>query len=140
MAKYELKTKVNKSSVEGFLNSVKDKQKREDSFKILEMMKKITKEEPKMWGPGIVGFGKYHYKYSSGHEGDMCMIGFSPRKQSLTLYIMVGSDRFKSLMKKLGKYKTSVACLYIKKLEDVDQKVLTELISESVKWMKKTKK
>lgn len=140
MAKYELKTKVNKSSVEGFLSSVKDKQKREDSFKILEMMKKITKEEPKMWGPSIVGFGKYHYKYASGHEGDMCMIGFSPRKQSLTLYIMVGSDRFKSLMKKLGKYKTSVACLYIKKLEDVDQKVLTELISESVKWMKKTKK
>ena len=140
MAKYELKTKVNKSSVEGFLNSVKDKQKREDSFKILEMMKKITKEEPKMWGPGIVGFGKYHYKYASGHEGDMCMIGFSPRKQSLTLYIMVGSDKYESLMKKLGKYKTSVACLYIKKLEDVDQKVLTELISESVKWMRKTKK
>ena len=140
MAKYELKTKVNKSSVEGFLNSVKDKQKREDSFKILEMMKEITKEEPKRWGPGIVGFGKYHYKYASGHEGDMCMIGFSPRKQSLTLYIMVGSDKYESLMKKLGKYKTSVACLYIKKLEDVDQKVLTELISESVKWMKKTKK
>ena len=140
MAKYELKTKVNKSSVEGFLNSVKDKQKREDSLKILEMMKEITKEEPKMWGPSIVGFGKYHYKYASGHEGDMCMIGFSPRKQSLTLYIMVGSDKYESLMKKLGKYKTSVACLYIKKLEDVDQKVLTELISESVKWMKKTKK
>ena len=140
MAKYELKTKVNKSSVEGFLNSVKDKQKREDSFKILEMMKKITNEEPKMWGPSIVGFGKYHYKYASGHEGDMCRIGFSPRKQSLTLYIMVGSDKYESLMKKLGKYKTSVACLYIKKLEDVDQKVLTELISESVKWMKKTKK
>ena len=135
MAKYELKTKVNKSSVEGFLNSVKDKQKREDSFKILEMMKKITKEEPKMWGPGIVGFGKYHYKYASGHEGDMCMIGFSPRKQSLTLYIMVGSDRFKSLMKKLGKYKTSVACLYIKKLEDVDQKVLKKIIAESFKYM-----
>jgi len=135
MAKYELKTKVNKSSVEGFLNSVKDEQKREDSFKILEMMKKITKEEPKMWGPSIVGFGSYHYKYASGHEGDMCMIGFSPRKQSLTLYIMVGSDRFKSLMKKLGKYKTSVACLYIKKLEDVDQKVLKKIIAESFKYM-----
>jgi len=135
MAKYELKTKVNKSSVEGFLNSVKDKQKREDSFKILEMMKKITNEEPKMWGPSIVGFGKYHYKYASGHEGDMCMIGFSPRKQSLTLYIMVGSDRFESLMKKLGKYKTSVACLYIKKLEDVDQKVLKKIIAESFKYM-----
>jgi len=135
MAKYELKTKVNKSSVEGFLNSVKDKQKREDSFKILEMMKKITNEEPKMWGPSIVGFGKYHYKYASGHEGDMCMIGFSPRKQSLTLYIMVGSDKYESLMKKLGKYKTSVACLYIKKLEDVDQKVLKKIIAESFKYM-----
>ena len=135
MAKYELKTKVNKSSVEGFLNSVKDKQKREDSFKILEMMKKITKEEPKMWGPSIVGFGKYHYKYASGHEGDMCIIGFSPRNQSLTLYIMVGSDKYESLMKKLGKYKTSVACLYIKKLEDVDQKVLKKIIAESFKYM-----
>ena len=136
MAKYELKTKVNKSSVEGFLNSVKDKQKREDSFKILEMMKKITKEEPKMWGPSIVGFGSYHYKYASGHEGDMCIAGFSPRKQALTIYIMSDFKKYDSLMKKLGKYKTSVACLYIKKLEDVDQKVLTELITESVKKMK----
>jgi hypothetical protein len=83
----ELKTKLNKASVEKFLNSVKDEQKRQDSFKILEMMKKITKEEPKMWGPSIVGFGKYHYKYASGHEGDMCIAGFSPRKEALTIYI-----------------------------------------------------
>jgi len=140
MAKYELKTKVNKSSVEGFLNSVKDEQKREDSFKILEMMKKITKEEPKMWGPSIVGFGKYHYKYASGHEGDMCIAGFSPRKQAITIYIVPEFLKYKPLMKKLGKYKTGVVCLYIKKLEDVDQKVLKELITESFKWMKKTKK
>ena len=86
----ELKTKVSKASVEKFLNSVKDEQKRKDSFKILEMMKKITKEEPKMWGPSIVGFGKYHYKYESGHEGDMCIAGFSPRKQALTIYIVPG--------------------------------------------------
>lgn len=136
MAKYELKTKVSKSSVEKFLNSVTDKQKREDSFKILEMMKKIIKEEPKMWGPSIVGFGSYHYKYASGHEGDMCIAGFSPRKQALTIYILPGLLKNSSLMKKLGKYKTGVSCLYIKKLDDVDTKVLKELISNSYKYMK----
>ena len=132
----ELKTKVSKASVEKFLNSVKDEQKRKDSFKILEMMKKITKEEPKMWGPSIVGFGKYHYKYESGHEGDMCIAGFSPRNEALTIYILPGFEKYDSLMKKLGKYKTGKSCLYIKKLDDVDTKVLKELISESVKYMK----
>jgi hypothetical protein len=132
----ELKTKVRSASVEKFLNDVTDKQKREDSFKILELMKKVTKEEPKMWGPSIVGFGKYHYKYDSGHEGDMCIAGFSPRKQALTIYILPGFTKYESLMKKLGKYKTGKSCLYIKKLEDVDQKVLQELVTESVKWMK----
>ena len=132
----ELKTKVSKASVEKFLNSVKDEQKRKDSYKILEMMKKITKEEPKMWGPSIVGFGSYHYKYVSGHEGDMCIAGFSPRKEALTIYILPGFEKYDSLMKKLGKYKTGKSCLYIKKLADVDIKVLKELISESVKYMK----
>lgn len=134
---YELKTKLNDASVKNFLNGIKDKQKREDSFKIVDMMKKITKEEPKMWGPSIVGFGKYHYKYESGHEGDMCITGFSPRKQALTLYILPGFLKYEPLMKKLGKYKTGVSCLYIKKLEDIDMKVLKELITESVKYMKK---
>ena len=137
MAKYELKTKVNKASVENFINSVEDKQKRDDSFKILELMKRITKEEPKMWGPSIVGFGKYHYKYESGHEGDMCIAGFSPRKQALTIYILPGFDKYESLMKKLGKYKSSKSCLYIKKLEDVKLNVLQELITESIRWTKK---
>jgi hypothetical protein len=137
MAKYELKTKATKVSVEKFLNNIDNKQKREDSFKILEMMKKITKEEPKMWGPSIIGFGKYHYKYESGHEGEMCIVGFSPRKQALTIYIMPGFLKYEPLMKKLGMYKTGVSCLYIKKLDDVDQKVLSELITESVKWVKK---
>jgi hypothetical protein len=132
----ELKTKLNNASVEKFLNSVKDEQKRQDSFKFLEMMKKITKEEPKMWGPSIVGFGKYHYKYASGHEGEMCMAGFSPRKEALTIYILPGFEKNKSLLKRLGKYKTGKSCLYIKKLDDVDIKVLTELISESYKYMK----
>jgi hypothetical protein len=135
----ELKTKENKASVEKFLNSIKDEQKRQDSFKILEMMKKITKEDPKMWGPSIVGFGSYHYKYASGHEGDMCIAGFSPRKEALTIYILPGFEKYDSLMKKLGKYKTGKSCLYIRRLEDIDTKVLTELISESYKYMKQKK-
>jgi hypothetical protein len=132
----ELKTKVNEASVNKFLNSVADKQKREDSFVILELMKKITKYEPKMWGSSIVGFGAYHYKYESGREGDICLIGFSPRKQNLTLYIMSGFSKYADLMKKLGKYKTGKACLYINKLDDIDMKVLKELINESVKTLK----
>ena len=88
MAKAELKTKPTKADVEKFLNSIKDEKKREDAFKVLKLMKQITKEEPKMWGPSIVGFGSYHYKYESGREGDMCMTGFSPRKQNLTIYII----------------------------------------------------
>lgn len=135
----ELKTKVNNASVEKFLKTVKDEQKRLDSFKILDMMKKITKEEPKMWGPSIVGFGKYHYKYESGLEGDWFLTGFSPRKQNLTLYIMSGFKRYNELMKKLGKHKTGSSCLYINKLENIDMKVLKELISESVKNMRNKK-
>ena len=135
----ELKTKPNKVSVEKFLKSIKDEQKRKDSFQVLEMMKKITKEEPVMWGPSIVGFGKYHYKYASGREGDWFLTGFSPRKQNLTIYIMSGFKRYNELMKKLGKHKTGSSCLYINKLEDIDMKVLKELITESVKYMK-TKK
>lgn len=133
----ELKTKPTKVSVKKFLDSIKDERKRDDSFVVMEMMKKITKEEPKMWGPSIVGFGKYHYKYASGHEGDMCITGFSPRKNALTIYILPGFLKYDPLMKKLGKYKTGVSCLYIKKLEDVHMKVLNELITESVKHMKK---
>ena len=136
----DVKTKKNEASVEGFLNSVKDEQTREDCFEILKMMKQVTKEEPKMWGATIVGFGSYHYKGASGREGDWMLTGFSPRKQNLTLYLMGGFDVEKDLLKKLGKYKTSVGCLYIKKLEDVDKKVLKELVTESVKKMKKLSK
>ena len=138
--KVELKTKVNAASVEGFLNSVTDEQKREDCFEILKIMKQVTKEAPKMWGSSIVGFGSYHYKGASGREGDWLLTGFSPRKQNLTLYIMGGFDSHKDLLKKLGKYKTSVGCLYIKKLDDVDKKVLKELVAESVKTTKKLSK
>jgi hypothetical protein len=100
-------------------------------------MKSVTKEEPKMWGPNIIGFGTYHYKYASGREGDMCIAGFSPRKQNLTIYLMGGFEKQKALLEKLGKFKTSKVCLYMKSLEDVDVKVLKEMISQSVKEMKK---
>ena len=130
--KVELKTKVNDTSVEGFLNSVTDEQKREDCFEILRLMEQVTKEEPKMWGSSIVGFGSYHYKGASGREGDWLLTGFSPRKENLTLYIMGGFDLHQDLLKKLGKHKTSGGCLYIKKLDDVDKEVLKELVAESV--------
>ena len=136
----ELKTKVNDASVEDFLNTVEDVQKREDCFEILKMMKQVTKEKPKMWGTSIIGFGSYHYKGASGREGDWMLTGFSPRKQNLTLYLMGGFDLHKDLLKKLGKHKTSVGCLYIKKLDDVDKKVLKALVTESVKTMKKLSK
>ena len=101
------------------------------------MMADITGEKPVMWGPSVVGFGSYHYKYASGREGDWMITGFSPRKQALTLYIMPGFDRYDDLMVKLGKYKTGKSCLYINKLEDVDKNILHELIAHSVKYMNK---
>ena len=138
--KAELKTQVNEASVEGFLNSVADEQKREDCFEILKLMKQVTKETPRMWGASIVGFGSYHYKGASGREGDWLLTGFSPRKQNLTLYLMHTFHVHQDLLKKLGKYTTSMGCLYIKKLDDVDRKVLKELIAESVKTTKSLSK
>jgi hypothetical protein len=140
MAKTELKTKVNDASVMKFLNGISDEQKQKDSYEILKMMKQITKEEPKMWGSSIVGFGSYHYKGKSGREGDWMLTGFSPRKQNLTLYLMGGFDTHADLLKKLGKFKTSVGCLYIKTLDDVDKKALKELVQASVKRMKQHSK
>jgi hypothetical protein len=134
----ELKTKVNDASVDKFLQSVKDERVREDCYKILDIMQKATKAEPKMWGTSIIGFGSYHYKGASGREGDWMLTGFSPRKQNLTLYIMPGFDEYEKLMKKLGKYTTGKSCLYIKKLEDVDTKVLKELVAKSAKKMKES--
>ena len=133
----ENKTKETKASVERFINSVKDKNIRADCNAMVKIMKSATKEEPKMWGTSMVGFGTYHYKYESGREGDMCLAGFSPRKQNLTIYLMPGFEVQQSLLKKLGKYKTSKVCLYIKSLNDIDVKVLKEMISQSVKEMKK---
>lgn len=127
----ELKTKVNDASVEGFLSTIEDEKKRQDSFTLLELMKRATGTEPKMWGSSIVGFGQYHYKYASGHEGDMCRIGFSPRKQALTLYLMMDRAPYADLFARLGKYKTGVSCLYIKKLADVNLDVLEQMIRRS---------
>jgi hypothetical protein len=137
MAKAEVKTKVNEASVTDFLNSVEDEQKRKDSFEVLKLMKQASKEDAKMWGGSIVGFGSYHYKGASGREGEWMLIGFSPRKQNITLYIMPGFERYPTLMKKLGKYSTGKSCLYIKRLSDVDAGVLKELVTESIKVMKK---
>lgn len=133
----DLKTTQNSRSVKHFLDGVVDEQKRKDCFTLLAMMKQITKKQPRMWGPSIVGFGKYQYKYASGHEGDCFLTGFSPRKESLTIYIMAGFERFKPLMKKLGKCKSSKSCLYIKRVEDVHHDVLKELIGQSAKYISK---
>ncbi|MBV6641301.1 MAG: DUF1801 domain-containing protein [Cyclobacteriaceae bacterium] len=131
------KTQPNDSNVNAFLDSVAEDKKRADSFKLLKIMQEITSESPKMWGSSIIGFGNYHYKYESGREGDFFIVGFSPRKQNLTLYIMPGFERYEKLMADLGKYKTGKSCLYIKSLDDVDMKILKELISNSVSYMNK---
>jgi hypothetical protein len=128
----ELKTKQNEGSVTEFLQAVPEERKRQDSFTILKLMQEITGQEPKMWGDSIIGFGTYHYKYASGREGDTPVTGFSPRKQNLTIYIIMGFDGYEALLKKLGKYKTGKACLYINKLDDIDMSVLKELIQASV--------
>jgi hypothetical protein len=134
----ELKTKQNDQSVEVFLNTVPDEKKRQDSFAILALMEEATGEPPKMWGDSIVGFGKYHYRYASGQEGDWPLTGFSPRKQNLTIYIVSGFDQYAPLMQKLGKHKTGKSCLYINKLADVDLNTLKELVRQSAEHMRKT--
>jgi hypothetical protein len=132
----ELKTSKNKASVEDFLNAVEDKQKREDCREIQKMMQEITGEKPSMWGPSIVGFGSYHYKYETGREGDWFLEGFSPRKQNLTLYIMSGFKNYDALLGKLGKHSTGKSCLYIKRLSDIDKNVLKKMIIQSVEEVK----
>ena len=132
----ELKTKKTTESVEAFLNKIKDEKRRKECFRVLDIMKTATKSEPAMWGPSIVGFGHYVYKYPSGRELEWFLSGFSPRKQNLTLYIMLGFDRYPSLMKKLGKHSTGKSCLYIKDLDDVDLATLKQLIKQSLADLK----
>lgn len=135
----ELKTQKNNASVSAFIDKIPDEQKREDSRKLLKIFKEATGEVPAMWGASIIGFGSYHYKSDrSSQEGDWPLTGFSPRKQNITLYIMPGANTYTTLLKKLGKHSTSTgSCLYIKKLSDIDSKILSEIISLSVKEMKK---
>lgn len=137
----ELKTKKTEASVEDFLNSISDEAKRKDSFTLLELFKKVTGEEPKMWGTAIVGFGQYHYKSErSSQEGDWPLAAFSPRKQNLTLYVMPSYKEVGEAIKGLGKCKTSVGCLYINKLADVDLAKLEKVIEISFRESKKLHK
>jgi hypothetical protein len=133
----ELKTQKTDASVEDFLNAVSNERRRKDSFVVLELMREVTGEEPAMWGSSIVGFGSYRYTYASGRSGEWPIVGFSPRKQNLALYIMPGFERFDTLLKKLGKHKTGKSCLYINKLADVDMEVLRDLVEQSVAHMRK---
>jgi hypothetical protein len=133
----ELKTKLNDASVDDFLDAVKDEQAREDCRTIAGIMEKAANARPKMWGSSIVGFGTYHYKYSSGREGDWMLIGFSPRKQNITLYIYPGFDGYDELMSQLGKYSHGKSCIYIKRLADIHLPTLKKLINASVKNMRK---
>jgi Domain of unknown function (DU1801) len=128
----EPKTRPTTASVVKFLDGVADQQRRKDCFKVLEIMKAATKSEPEMWGTSIVGFGRHNYKYESGTKGEWFLTGFSPRKQELTLYLMGGSERHPDLLKKLGKHKTGRACLYIKKLDDIDLATLKQLIERCI--------
>ena len=133
----ENKTKQTNVSVSAFLKSVEHDRRREDALKLKALFDKITSFKAKMWGPSIVGYGKYHYKYDSGREGDHLITGFSPRKQSMVVYIMPGFSEYGDLMAKLGKYKAGRSCLYINKLDDIDLKVLEKLVRKSVAYMKK---
>ena len=133
----ELSTKVTDRSVDKFLSGITDERKRKDSLVIRDLMARATKAPAEMWGSSIVGFGRYHYKYASGREGDWPLVGFSPRKQNLTLYIMSGFEGYADLMGRLGKYKTGKACLYIKSLDDVHLPTLRTLVQKSVKYVSK---
>lgn len=132
MAKVELKTQLTDASVMAFVNKIGDEQQRIDTIRLLEIFGEVTGEEPKMWGPAIIGYGLRHLKYDSGREMDWMVIGFSPRKGNLSLYVGLGTDnKYHELLSRLGKHKTGKGCLYIKKLSDVDEIALTELIAAS---------
>jgi hypothetical protein len=132
----KIKTTETSKSVTGFINSVSDEKKRKDCFQIIDIMQKQTGFEPKMWGPGIVGFGKYHYKYETGHEGDMPLAAFSPRSTAIVFYFSQEFEDREELLQKLGKHKTGKVCVYIKSMDDIDISVLKKIISNSVKHIK----
>lgn len=127
----EPKTKLTNASVTDFLDKIEDEQRRQDCYTVLDLMKEVTHSEPHMWGSNIIGFGLYSYKYAAGHEAQWPAAAFSPRKTDLTFYLMPGFEHFSDMLPRLGKFKTSKSCLYIKKLQDVDLAVLRELVKES---------
>jgi Domain of unknown function (DU1801) len=137
VAKAENKTRPEKESVAAFINAVENETRKSDAKTILTMMKKVTGEKPVMWGPSIIGFGRHHYKYESGREGDSLNVGFSPRKANMVLYVLGSLKDDDPLLSKLGKYKRGRACLYINKLEDVDVKILEKIVGKSYKATKK---
>ncbi|MCB1187540.1 DUF1801 domain-containing protein [bacterium] len=135
--KSENKTKATEVSVDSFLARVSDERKRADADALVALMKRITKQEAQMWGPSIIGFDSYHYRYDSGREGDMCALGFSPRKDSLSVYVLDGLDNYGDALEELGPHKIGKSCLYIKRLSDVDMKVLEKILRDSYKYVKK---
>ncbi|MFC0272848.1 DUF1801 domain-containing protein [Metabacillus herbersteinensis] len=135
---YELKTKETESNVIEFIENVESPKKREDAYKLLDIFTETTGYKAKMWGPSIIGFGAYHYKYESGHEGDAPLVGFSPRKAKISLYFATGDTKREELLKDLGKHTSGKACVYINKVTDIDIDVLKELINQSVRFLKET--
>lgn len=133
---YELKTKETDNSVLEFIENVENPKKKEDAYRLLDIFTEVTGYEAKMWGPTIIGFGTYHYKYASGHEGDAPLVGFSPRKAKISLYFAPGDTHREELLERFGKYTTGKACVYINKVADIDVDVLKELIIQSVKYLR----
>jgi hypothetical protein len=130
------KTQETEQNVEGFIESFANtEQKKKDSFELIKLMKEMTGCEPKMWGPTIIGFGSYHYKYASGHEGDAPLLGFSPRKYEISLYVYSGEVNDEYLLENLGKFRKGKSCIYIKKMEDIDQEELTKIMKNTLKFL-----
>ncbi|TFD94559.1 DUF1801 domain-containing protein [Jeotgalibacillus sp. R-1-5s-1] len=135
---YELKTKEHDGDVFEFIEAVDSPKKREDAYRLLDLFTETSGYPAKMWGPSMIGFGSYHYKYESGHEGDMFLVGFSPRKAKISLYFATGDPDRTALLERFGKHTTGKACVYINKLDDVDEEVLKELILQSMTFLQKT--
>jgi hypothetical protein len=136
MAKYKAKTTENADSVLDFIKKIPDEQRQKDAMAIVDIMQKQSGFEPKMWGPAIIGFGSYHYKYESGHEGDAPLIGFSPRKTEFALYLSSSFDKREELLQQFGKHKTAKACIYIKKMEDIHVDILKKMVKKSLLYYK----
>ncbi len=132
------KTTQTEQSVDEFVHAVDDLQKRADSVALIKLMREVSGHDPKIWGPSIIGFGRYHYRYASGHEGEAPLLGFSPRKAAISLYVFTGSEEHLPLLDKLGKFKMGKACIYIKRLSDIDTAVLTRLMKETIRFLRST--